>query len=51
MDTPATCEIRAVIRLLHAKNASAVEISRELSRDNAVGIAAGYELDDRGVGV
>jgi hypothetical protein len=29
-DNPATCEIRAVIRFLHAKNMSAEEIHREL---------------------
>jgi hypothetical protein len=30
IDTPASCEIRAVIRFLHAKNKSAAEIHREL---------------------
>jgi transposase len=29
-DNPTTCEIRAVIRFLHAKNMSAEEIHREL---------------------
>jgi hypothetical protein len=30
VDNPASCEIRAVILFLHAKNVSAVEIHREL---------------------
>jgi hypothetical protein len=30
IDNPASCEIRAVIRLLHAKDMSSVEIHREL---------------------
>jgi hypothetical protein len=30
IDNPASCEIRAVIRFLHAKNMSAAEIHREL---------------------
>jgi hypothetical protein len=47
IDTPATCKICAVIRLLHAKNASAVEIHCELCLDS--GIATGYRLDDQGV--
>jgi hypothetical protein len=29
-DKPAICEIRAVIRFLHAKNTSAAEMHREL---------------------
>jgi hypothetical protein len=29
-DNPASCEIRAVIRFLHAKNMTAVEIHHEL---------------------
>jgi hypothetical protein len=29
-DNPASCEIRAVIRFLHAKSISAAEIHREL---------------------
>jgi hypothetical protein len=30
IDNPTSCEIRAVIRFLHAKNKSAAEIYREL---------------------
>jgi hypothetical protein len=30
IDNPASCEIRAAIRFLHAKNFSAAEIHREL---------------------
>jgi hypothetical protein len=30
IDNPASCEIRALIRFLHAKNMSAAEIHREL---------------------
>jgi hypothetical protein len=30
IDKPANCEIRAVIRFLHAKNMSPAEIHREL---------------------
>jgi hypothetical protein len=30
IDNPTSCEIRAVIRFLHAKNVSAVEIHCEL---------------------
>jgi hypothetical protein len=30
IDNPASCEIRAVIRFLHAKNMSVAEIHREL---------------------
>jgi hypothetical protein len=30
VDNPVSCEIRAVIRFLHAKNMSAVEIHSEL---------------------
>jgi hypothetical protein len=30
IDNPVSCEIRAVIRFLHAKNISAAEIHREL---------------------
>jgi hypothetical protein len=30
IDNPASCEIRAVIRFLHAKNVNAAEIHREL---------------------
>jgi hypothetical protein len=30
IDNPASCEIRAVIRVLHAKNMSAAEIHNEL---------------------
>jgi hypothetical protein len=30
IDNPASCEICAVIRLLHAKNMSAAEIHRDL---------------------
>jgi hypothetical protein len=30
IDNPASCEIRAVIRFLHAKNMNAAEIRREL---------------------
>jgi hypothetical protein len=30
IDNPASCETRAVIHFLHAKNMSAVEIRREL---------------------
>jgi hypothetical protein len=30
IDNPASCGIRAIIRLLHAKNMSAVEIHQEL---------------------
>jgi hypothetical protein len=30
IDNPATCEIRAVVRFLHAKNMAAEEINREL---------------------
>jgi hypothetical protein len=30
IDNPASCEIRAVIRFLHAKNMSAADMHREL---------------------
>jgi hypothetical protein len=34
-DRPASCEIRAVIHFLHAKNTSAAEIHRDYARFTA----------------
>jgi hypothetical protein len=36
---------------LHCEDCVCVHTSKEMSRDNVVGIATGYGLDDRGVGV
>jgi hypothetical protein len=53
IDNPASCEICAVIRFLHAKNMNAEEIYREVSeftaksrsRDSVAGIATGWTIE------